>query len=312
MTNTSKALADSDLLQWTPAKYKIMRNLAQLVQFFQTEYSGGMGTSAKSLILPSTIMPYCESANTDDVPDDVIATAQAPIVYYDDVPCISGVPVYERLEGEPIPYYKVFQVYRDMKTTNSRRSLAKVHEITGLDMGILNLLNRTYHWQYRVVPFDEQLAHERAWKRQKAAEQVDGLLSTQGKNMLELAFSYLENHEEQLDPKTAIELIKIITPITRVATGLPKEAPEEAGFGRTSGGGGGTVVNVNTNQQVASGPQGVHGMSASEVEKKTEQQAEDPMHLASILNVLNQSGAFERQILEEQGALEAKFEEVSE
>ena len=104
---------------------------------------------------------------------------------------------------------------------------------------------------------------------------------------------YLDEHSEQLTPKTAMELLKIVAPLMRISAGLPASSPlEELRTGNTSG----VSVNIATGDTTKTG---VHGMSASEVVEKTKQQAEDPTHLASILNVLIQSGALESTILKD-------------
>lgn len=285
-----------------------MYNAAQLVRYFQSEYTGGYGISSKGLMLPTCILPYTEQANPDQVPDEVLTNAQAVIEYYDDVPCIEGVPIYERISGEPVPYYNLFVKYRDLTLQYPTRSMARLSEVSGIEIPTIRTLAHMWHWQHRVTAFDEQQKKDLAWKRQKEAEKLDSLLSKKGRDTIEMAFAYLETHENQLDPKQAIELLKIITPIARVATGLPKEAPIEAGFGSRSGSGGGGDINVNIANNNASGANSsVHGLAASEVIAKTEKQAEDVGYLAGVLNVLNQSGAFEREILEQRDALEVEF-----
>ncbi|MGL5918908.1 MAG: hypothetical protein ACRCZQ_00155 [Bacteroidales bacterium] len=290
-----------------------MKNLAQLVQFFQIDYANNVGSSLQRLMLPQSLVTYAVEASTDAVPDEVLQDACAQITYYDDVPTLSGVPIYERLDGEPIPYYKLFEAYRDMKLSSPTRSIARLSEISEVPALQLTVLSRIWHWQLRAKPYDEYCERERSFIRQKEAEKLDNMLSKRGRDMLEMAFAYLDEHDMQLDPKTAIELIKTIAPITRVAAGMSKDAPVEAGFSSGRGGGSGTVVNVNTNQQVSSGSDGVHGMSASEVVEKTQKQAEDVGHLAGILNALNMSGAFDNQIMAQQGELEEPtFTEVEE
>lgn len=309
-----QVLANDPNLQWSSAKLKMYKNLSCLVQNFQVDYANqGSSSSPRGLILPPELIPYSEKADTDLVPDEVIRSAQKDIVYYDDVPCIDGVPIYDRLSGEPVPFFSLFKAYRELKERVGTRSMVKLHEETGVPMDVIQVINRVWHWQVRVQPYDRQIQLNRSWERQRQARAFDATLTKRGADLIEMAMCYLEQHEMQLDPKVAVDLIKTLVPITRVASGMQADKPADAegavqGLpGGGSGSGVGASVNVSVQNNTASGNGTVHGMAASEVIVKTEKQNEDPGHLASILNVLNQSGAFERVVLEQEGALDTEF-----
>lgn len=318
-TKTENHLVASDpMLTWSPEKLTLQRNLAILVQRFQVDFADAGGISSpKAFILAPELVPYSTSADTDSVPEETIHSARNDIQYYDDVPCINGVPIYERLSGEPVPYYKLFCIYRDMKETSTTRSMVAVARETNLPMPVIQCLCKIWHWQARVIPFDRQLEIERDMQRKRQAQKLDGFLSKRSQDLIELAYCYLEEHENQLDPKMAIELLKTLVPIARTATGMIADKPSDAQGGiQFVGGSGGSGANVSvnvTNANANGTGNSVHGMAANEVIAKTEKQCEDSSHLAKILHVLQGSGAFERTILEQEGEVQdAEFTEVDE
>lgn len=286
--------AAHEIASWNVTQCKLYRNLAILVQFFQMELAQTDGHSIQALVDPLQLMQYsAASADPDTVPESALKTVLMPITYYDGCPTVEGVPVWERLSGETIPYYEAFKVYRDMRKVSPSRSLARTAE--QLQVPLKNLVNlaKIWHWQIRVVPYDVQCLTDRRILREQQAAQVDSHLAEKTRNMFDLAVEYLDEHSEQLTPKTAMELLKIVAPLMRISAGLPASSPlEELRTGNTSG----VSVNIATGDTTKTG---VHGMSASEVVEKTKQQAEDPTHLASILNVLIQSGALESTILKD-------------
>lgn len=284
-----------EIASWNAAQIKLYRNLAILVQYFQMELAQTDGTSIQALVNPLVLMQYsAASADPDSVPNKALDSVLMPITYYDGCPTVEGVPVWERLSGEALPYYEAFKVYRDMKKIAPSRSMAQVAEQLNIPLKNLVNLAKVWHWQIRVVPYDIQCAIDRQILREQQARRVDQMMSKGAQQMFEVAVDYLNTHTEQMNPKTAIDLLKAAAPLMRVAAGLPANAPLEEL--RTSGGSGNVNVSISTG---GSADKGVHGMSASEVAEKTKQQAEDPTHLAAILNVLIQSGALESTVLKD-------------
>ena len=62
------------------------------------------------------------------------------------------------------------------------------------------------------------------------------LIDTGDKAGKDALIKYLDEHSEQLTPKTALELLKIAAPLMRISAGLPASSPlEELRTGNTSG-----------------------------------------------------------------------------
>jgi len=106
---------EDELLNWDTNKTAIQMKLGEMVQFFQSIVPMS-GNSPEAYIDPAPLMPYLLDTKTyDDIPPSAIEQAKVKIDTYEGMPTVDGIPIWERLEGEPIPYYKMFKQYRDMK-----------------------------------------------------------------------------------------------------------------------------------------------------------------------------------------------------
>lgn len=288
-------------LNWTSAKVSLMDSLSQLVQLFQVELVPQVGGGVSGLVDPMQLMPYAaRSANSDDVPDEVLQSMLIPITFYDDMPTIDGTPIWDRLSGETIPYFNAFKVYRDLVLTTRRRSIVAAAEKLGVAPRLLTTLSKVWHWQIRTQAFDQYRKQEEDIERAYRADMVDSRLFKKSTKLLEGLFTYVEENQDRLNPKVANDLIKTLVPILRVSVGLPSNAPKEE-IKISNGGSGGSSVNVNINNANGDNAQAmsVHGMSASEVMQKTAEQAKEPSYLAGIINTMIQSGAIENAIVNE-------------
>lgn len=288
---------DNELLVWDPSKAAIQGKLGDLVQYFQVGIPLNADGIPKMYIDPTQIMPHLLDIDTpDDLAESVVEEAKTAIDFEDGFPTVEGVPFWERLEGEPMPYYKLFKEYREMKfvgEANSRgyisRSIAKLSESSSIPGKHLNALSHIYHWQLRVKAFDKYKEMQCALDKQRNIEMLENKHAKVSNELLDQAVDYLLQHPEQLSPKTAIDLVQLSIRAGRLAVGLNPDKP-----GVSSGASGGTHVSiVNQNANVGEGGSSTQGqMELSDIEKKTEENSKDVGHLQSILHVLNASGAF--------------------
>lgn len=305
--------ADSELLVWDSSKTSIQVKLGELVQYFQVGIPNNPDGIPKSYIDPTVILPYLMTIDTpDDLSDDIVEAAKTPIEFEEGFPTIEGIPFWERLEGEPMPYYKLFKEYREMKYLGSNnakgvltRSIAKLAESSGMTGKQLNALSRVYHWQIRAKVYDNYKAVERNLARQRDIELLENKHAKVSNQLLDQAVDYLLKHPEQLNPKTAIDLTRLAMEAGRLSVGLN---PDRPGISGSSGNGGTHVQIVNQNANVSDGGQSnMANFDLSEVEKKTKENAQDVSHLQSILHVLNVSGAFKSAAGQEKA--EPKYDE---
>ena len=290
--------SDNTMLVWDPSKTALQIKLGELIQYFQVGIANTGDGIPRSYIDPTQILPHLLEVDVpDDLGDDIVEAAKIPIEFSEGIPTVEGVPFWERLEGEPVPYYNLFKEYREMKYVGANnttgaltRSIAKLSESCGMTGRQLSALSRVYHWQVRAKAYDSYKAIERGLARQRDIELMENKHAKISNQLLDQAVSYLLDHPEQLSPKVAIELAKLAMGTGRLALGLNPDKP-----GSTSnGGGGGTHVNIVNQNANASDGGSVNQLDIdlSAVERKTQENSQDMSHVQSVLHILNASGAF--------------------
>ena len=300
---TAPTALDNELTEWDNVKSGQQSKLGELVQYFQTSITVNMQNIPLAYIDPTVIAPHLLDVETpDDLSDDIIREATQAIEFDEGFPTVGGIPIWERLDGEPIPYYKLFKEYREIKyTQDGRRSISKVSERSLMPGRHLNALARVYHWQTRVRAYDMYKEYERQAARLKAMEQLDSKHAKVSNQLLDQAVDYLLSHAEQLSPKTAIQLAELAMKTGRLALGLN---PDKPGSGSGANG-----YNSNTNITIAANTgQGTmlvnndngNGNATGDGNRSGglgftngAGQAKDTQHLRDILQVLNHSGALD-------------------
>lgn len=283
-------IGDSDLLVWDVSKTSLQTKLGELVQYFQINVPTNGDGTPKSYIDPTVIAPYLLDVETpDQLSDETVNKATVPIEFDEGFPTVGGVPLWERFDGEPIPYYKLFKEYRDMRYLHATRSIAKLLETSGCAGRQLNALARVYHWQMRVKAYDKYKEAERQLMREHEINKLENKHAKISNNLLDQAVDYLTDHPEQLSAKTAIQLVELAMKAGRLAVGLNPDKPgTTAGFN----GGSHSTPTINITNMNAGDNTNQANINLSEVEKQTQEKAQEVGTLQSIIHVLNKSGAF--------------------
>lgn len=280
-------------MSFNEGSFEFYRKLGNLVQYFQVNLPSNAHGIPLQLIDPSVLAEKLADYETsDDVPTDVVNTATWEIILEEGMPLVEGVPIWERLDGESVAYYNLFKAYREALYLEGARAIAKLAASTGIQMRNLTMLSRTYHWALRCKAYD---FHKKIQAQRMKEIEIQKLESKHAKTadkLLEMSMSYLEEHEQQLSPKIAVQLLQVAAKMGRLAVGLQADKPGTDGGGSTS-------INI---QQVAG--------SGNEVAQTTTpgggaDTAEDISHLQSILHILDKSGAFPRGTV-----VEADFEVI--
>lgn len=270
-------------LTWDVGKFEFQRKLGNFVQYFQVNLpTNGYGVPMKivdPLLLAEGIL---NAETTDDVPDTVVDRAIISVEFEEGLPIIDGTPIWERFDGEPLEYYKLFKEYREALYSVGSRAIAKLAAMFNIAGRNLNVLAKVYHWQLRCRAYDAHRAMERARKRQFEIEKLESKHMKAADTLLEQAMTYLEQHPEQMNPKVAVQMLQVAMKAGRLAVGLNAEKP-----GSTDSG-----PNINI-QQTASGAVGeMH--TRVEVEQDKQPGAQDVSQLQSILHILDKSGALDK------------------
>lgn len=252
-----------------------------------------------SYIDPTVIaecVPYAES--TDDIPEEKYNASIIPIEFEDGIPIVNGIPVWERLDGEPIAYYKIFKEYRDMKLNDPARSRSMGRMAENMDVPgkFLTILSKIYNWMFRVKAFDMNYENEIALKRHHMALDLETKHSKYANTLVENAMKYLEEHPAQLNPKIAMQMVEIGMKYGRISVGLQGDKPGSQSAA-------GHQTNIAISQQMThteadlaiigqGDMQGQRGRSQmSQVERQLADNMKDVSVLSSVMHVLNKSGA---------------------
>ena len=114
-----------ELIKMSDSQYSFIQKLGQFVQYLQVGLPTSNGNPLQ-LLDPSILAESIISAETpDDLSDDVLHEAARPIEYIDGFPCVDGVPVWERLDGELVTYYQVFKIYREIGRASCRERVCQ-------------------------------------------------------------------------------------------------------------------------------------------------------------------------------------------
>lgn len=293
--------SNTPALVWDSGKFKFQQKLGNFVQYFQVNLPVNKFGIPSKLVNPLPIaenMYGCET--TDDVPDKAVEEAIREVEYDDGVPLIDGLPIWERFEGELVDYYKLFKEYREMKYNSGTRAISKLaatHSIAGKHLGALS---KMYHWQLRCRAYD--LNREMEFERQRMfdARKLESRHKKATDKMLDQAMTYFEDHPEQMDPKTALQMVQLAMKAGRLAHGLHPEKP--AGEDEAQA----TSIHINNITQGGDDGDGEGRKDIGESGGQTS--SKDMSYLQSIVHILDSSGALDEAKKEE--IIDAEYTEV--
>lgn len=281
---------------WDSGKYNFQRKLGNFVQYFQVNLpNNGNGIPLKLVnpVLIADKMFDCET--TDDFPDQALEDALMRVDYDEGIPTIEGLPIWERIDGELLDYYKLFKEYREMMHITGSRAIAKLAANHNLEGKLLSVLSKVYHWQSRCKAYDLFKKMELAKRHALEVERMNAKHTGASNLLLEAGLKYLEDHPEQLNPKVALQMVEVAIKAGRLSVGLS----DRAAAGNSS------AANINISNTTHTGTQGdlVITDTTTQVSSK-----EDIDHMQSIVHILDQSGALDRA---KSKVIDADFAEVT-
>lgn len=320
---------DSSMLNWDTSKVKIMAKLGNWVSALQETLPLTSANQPLAYIDPEAIAATGMTSDISDFLDNPPTNAVIPLNYLEGFATIGGLPFWERLDGEPIPYYELFKTYRDdiapgIKMTSyasdgelkagakdsdiigtgklPSRMLYKLAEKTGCDMRKLNALRQIWHWQDRLVAYDGYKNKQRQIMRQREVQMMEGRHAKVAKQIFQQCTDYMNSHIEDLSPKTALQWFETAVKLERLSLGLSGDKP-----GEPSEGGKLASTLVQINNQIGEGTeknqQNGGSQSATEAETRT----------LEILKILQSAGALRPQDSEKKAeVVEANFTPVTE
>jgi len=214
-------------------RIKVLANLGQIIRNLQETVPKNKDGEPLYYIEAQIILEYLttEGLQAGDIPERVISDSMIEIDWQDGIPIVSGLPIWERLDCEPVIEYKLFKEYRDNIKTNdiAKRSFENIKEATGISVKALYAVSKVYHWRLRVNAFDKY----RKWLVEDERKNLVKMMETNHRQAAETVFEKCIDYfgtlnEEQLKkitPKDMLGYFKEAVRLWRLSLGLPADKP---------------------------------------------------------------------------------------
>jgi hypothetical protein len=275
--------------QISTSEAKVLQILGDRIHNLQSKQSLNHNDLPLSYIDPQAVIA---TGLVRDMSADEINSAIIPIDYLEGYPVVSGLPFWEKLDGELLYFYRLFQSYRDMRETSGSRSLQKISDLSSQPFSIINNIAKAYHWTLRVKSYDMyrefQLDQIRRTNIQKMENKHHSLAET--------AFTYIQSIIEDLlinlkaNPKsnktpeyqTQLRLwFREIVKLERLSLGLSVDKPGEVAEAASN-----IITNYNLSQN---DNRQVHVGSNKATEVK-------PDKMKAVLDVLDNAGVLDQML----------------
>lgn len=265
-----------DLTVWDNGYYRTMQTLRKYVTQMQSVQACNGMNQPLALVSPVEILATGFLTPIDKLIDSPPDGAILKVSYLEGLPTINGVPIWERLEGEPPEYYKLFKRYRDMRDAKVYRAVYKLAQETNMETRQLELLRQVYHWNVRVSAYDEYLAKERAVVLELRRQEIEGKHAQTAEQLFKISSQYLTEHPELLTPKIAMQMLDMAVRLERFSVGLHSDKRS----GEST-----ATINIQNNVQT-NADQSVSEQSGITTGNKED----DTQRLTQLLNVMNKIG----------------------
>jgi len=217
-----------DPLVWDQGKMRAMRAMGERVVAYQAQLAQTPeGLPLAYIDADRTLVFVASHEHSTTVPaaltppDEVVVS----ISYVDGYANVSGLPLWERLDGELIPHYDLFKIYREMKYTKGHRSIARITELVSVQHQVVEILMKLHHWRIRAKAYDAFRDLEREHLRAYEVRKMEGRHASAGSQLFTQAVEYLKLHADRLPAKVALEMLETATRLERLSWGLPPDKP---------------------------------------------------------------------------------------
>lgn len=238
------------LTKWSSDKLSALGRTSFLIYNLQTQVGRTPAGEIVGYIDPNTIRErYYDLDPSDATPHDV-PDAIVPLSYIDSYPATpEGVPFWERLDGEPTEYYDLFKSFREdtyykaltahtqadggsnwyphspMSMRNAR-TLTRVSERTDTERKVLRTLAASYHWYSRAEAYDKFNTEQLKQRKEAEVQYMQNTHQAAAQRIFTRCMQFLEDHADELNPKTALEWLQTAVELERISLGLPKDKPD--------------------------------------------------------------------------------------
>lgn len=158
---------------------------------------------------------------------DNLNNSLVPIDYSEGYPIVNGFPLWERLEGEPEPYFKLFKIYRDLPLTELRRTFMRTAELSLVEVRYINHIAKCFHWFVRAKSYDMCRAQELEEKKKRLITEIENSHSDIADSIVDKIMDFMDNEENVslMSPKVALEWFQEGIRLKRISNGLDPLRP---------------------------------------------------------------------------------------
>lgn len=268
-------MSDKSLTVWNASEAKMMSRLRSYVTQMQGQCPTDPIGRPTVLVNPHAILATGFTKPVEDLIDHPPIGAMMQVSYLEGLPTVDGLPIWEKLENEPIEYYQLFKRYRSMKDAKTQRAVYKLALESGMEARQLEILRQTYHWNVRVEAYDTYLAQEREVQLELRRQEIEGKHANTAEKLYKLSSQYIEEHPELLTPKLALQMLDMAIKLERTSVGAHPEGVRASQIPQ------GPSVTIQNNLQA---PQATANTLV------TGNADEDKDRLMQVLNIMNKIG----------------------
>lgn len=214
------------------SKIKVLSNLGGLIRAIQKTVPKDGGNFPLYYVDPRVILEYLTTENfsiekLEDIPQRIISDSMVIIEWDDGIPIVEGYPIWEKLDCEPMPEYKLFKLYRESIKVGdtSRRSFENLSKTQDIKVRALYALSKVYHWRLRVKAFDLYRFEILEAEKNNIIKNMETTHRQAAENIFGKCVKYFEGLSEEelkkVSPKDMLSYFKEGIKLWRMSLGMP-------------------------------------------------------------------------------------------
>jgi len=157
---------------------------------------------------------------------EILQEAAIPLDLSEGYPTVNGLPVWERLAGEILTYFKMFKFYRDLPLHGYRRAIYRVAETFETQPYKVNAIKDIYQWDVRIKAFDEFREVQQEVQRNHYIQDMESEHREAAQDLFATCMKYFHENLEMLDQKTALKWAEMAVELERLSLGLDPKKPD--------------------------------------------------------------------------------------
>lgn len=276
--------------------YEGLRRLANLVDTYTENLPVNNNNNVLAYIDPSILL---EAIVDSDVPDDrsiknnrsdkshltaetnlqLLEDATVPLDYSEGFPTANAEPFWQRLDCEPLKYYKLFKHYRNQIKYKATRSFGITSEELEVPNQLIKLVSNIYQWNYRLQAFDQYRELKKNAQRKRKIEEMENEHHSTAKMVFKMCKEFIQNNQDKMSPNTALKWFKYAAQLQRLSVGLNPDDPSDPNKPNSLS----QTLVVNNNEKSKGNKSSSGGMMDSEEKEK----------LQTVIDVLKNAGALD-------------------